>query len=453
MIDIDQISVDTLVELIEDRKISNLRYLFDELNVVDLAELVEQLDNEQVLFLFKTLKKEVSAEIFTYLSADVKEDVIQSFTSNQITSMLDNLYSDDIVDFLEEMPANVVRHVLLAATKEQREDINLLLSYPENSAGSLMSLDFVELEAKDTIAKAIKKIKQQGTKAETIQVSFVIDEKRILVGTISLRRILFAKDDELIEDLMDIDMIYVETHDDQESVAKVFAKYDMNVVPVVNDEQRLIGILTIDDIIDVVQEEITEDIHKMAAILPLEESYMETSILDISKSRVPWLLILMISATFTGNIIANYEDRLSLIPALAYFIPMIMGAGGNAGSQASSMVIRGIAIDQLSSKDYLRVLSKELSVAFLSGAVLFVANLARLIFFMPSTDIKVDLVVSATLFLTIIVAKLVGGMLPLLAKSLKQDPAAMAAPLITTIVDAVALLIYFGLAVYILQIV
>jgi magnesium transporter len=452
MVDIDQVSVDSLVELIDSRSIKNLRYLFDELNIVDLAELVEQLNDEQILFLFKTLKKDVSAEIFTYLSADVKEDIIQSFTSGEITSMLDNLYSDDIVDFLEEMPANVVRHVLLAATSEQREDINLLLSYPENSAGSLMSLDFVELEAQDTIAHALKEIKLQGNKAETIQVSFVIDHQRKLVGTISLRKILFAKDTMLIEDLMDIDMIFVETHDDQESVAKVFAKYDMNVIPVVNDEQRLIGILTIDDIIDVVQEEITEDIHKMAAILPLEESYMETSVLDISKSRIPWLLVLMISATFTGNIIAGFEDRLSLIPALAYFIPMIMGAGGNAGSQASSMVIRGIAIDQLGSKDYWKVLSKELGVAFLCGAVLFLANLARLIFFMPSTDLNVDLVVSATLFLTILVAKLVGGMLPLVAKSIKQDPAAMAAPLITTIVDAVALLIYFSLAVSILQI-
>lgn len=452
MIDIDQVNVDSLIELIDTRNIKDLRYLFDEVNTVDLAELVEQLKDEQILFLFKTLKKDISAQIFTYLSNDVKEDIIQSFTSGEIKSMLDNLYSDDIVDFLEEMPANVVRHVLLAATSEQREEINLLLSYPENSAGSLMSLAFVELKAKDTIESALKKVKQQGKKAETIQVSFVIDSMRKLVGTISLRKMLFAKDSDLIEDLMDIDMIFVETHDDQESVAKVFAKYDMNVIPVVNDEQRLIGIMTVDDIIDVVQEEITEDIHKMAAVVPLDESYMETSALNISKSRVPWLLVLMISATFTGNIIAGFEDRLSLIPALAYFIPMIMGAGGNAGSQASSMVIRGIAIDQLSSKDYWKVLSKELGVAFLCGLVLFSANLARLILFMPSTDIKVDLVVSATLFLTILVAKLVGGLLPLLAKSIKQDPAAMAAPLITTIVDAVALLIYFNLAVSILQI-
>ena len=453
MIDIDQVSVESLVELIDSRNINNLRYLFDEINTVDLAELVEQLNVEQILFLFKTLKKDVSAQIFAYLSYDIKEDVIKSFTSGEITSMLDNLYSDDIVDFLEEMPANIVRHVLLAASSEQRDEINLLLSYPENSAGSLMSLAFVELKAKDTIAKALNKVKLQGKKAETIQLSFVIDSKRKLVGTISLRKMLFAKDSDLVEDLMDIDMIFVETHDDQEFVARVFSKYDTNVIPVVNDEQRLIGIVTVDDIIDVVQEEITEDIHKMAAIVPLDESYMETSSYQISKSRIPWLLVLMISATFTGNIIVGFEDRLSIIPALAYFIPMIMGAGGNAGSQASSMVIRGIAIDQLSSKDYWKVLKKELGVAFLCGLVLFSANLARLMIFMPSIDLKIDLVVSATLFLTILVAKLVGGLLPLLAKSIKQDPAAMAAPLITTIVDAVALLIYFSLAVSILQIV
>src|SRR5690554_5139009 len=446
MIDIDQISVSGIKRIIGERKVKTLGYFFDELNIIDLTEMVSQLDNEEILFLFKTLKREISAEIFTYLPNEEKENVISSFTSGEITSMLDNLYSDDIVDFLEEMPANVVRHVLLAATKEQREEINLLLSYPENSAGSLMSLDFVELEANDTIFKALKKIKAQGKKAETISVCYVIDQHRKLVGTITLRAILFAKDDDVIADVMDIDIIYVETHDDQEEVVKVFSKYDMSVIPVVNDEQRLIGIVTVDDIIDVVQEEVTEDIQKMAAIIPVESSYMESSIFQISKSRIAWLLVLMVSATFTGNIIAAFEVRLSAIPALAYFIPMIMSAGGNAGSQASSMVIRGIAIDELSVKDYWRVMIKELEVAFLTGAVLFIANLVRLVVFMPSTNFRVDLVVSLTLFLTIVTAKLVGGLLPLIAKSLKQDPAAMAAPVITTIVDAAALLIYFGLA-------
>mgnify|MGYP001073354667 CR=1 FL=1 len=450
MIDIEQCSVSLLKEHIENHNIKELRYLFDELNIIDMTELVAQLKLEEILFLFKTLKKDITAQIFTYLPYDTKQDIIQTFTGGEIKSMLDNLYTDDIVDFLEEMPANVVRHVLMAATKEQRDEINLLLSFPEYSAGSLMSLDFIELDASDTIAKAIKKIKRQGQKAETISVCYVIDKTRKLVGTITLRTILFAKDNEIIEDLMDIDMIFVETHDDQEEVAKVFSKYDLTVIPVVNDEQRLIGIVTVDDIIEVVQEEVTEDIQKMAAILPVEGSYLESSVFTISKSRIAWLLILMVSATFTGNIIAGFEDRLSLVPALAYFIPMIMSAGGNAGSQASTMVIRGIAVDQLTVKDYLRVMIKELEVAFLSGSVLFVANLLRLIFFVADADFTVSLVVSATLFLTVMVAKLVGGLLPLIAKALKQDPAAMAAPIITTIVDAVALLIYFGLAVTIL---
>ncbi len=452
MIDLDQVSIAVLKDLIAERNVKSLRYLFDELNVIDLTEMVAELENEEILFLFKTLRREVSAEIFTYLPNEEKEEVISSFTGGEITSMLDNLYSDDIVDFLEEMPANVVRHVLLAATKEQREEINLLLSYPENSAGSLMSLGFVELEVTDTISNSMKKIKAQGKKAETISVCYIIDNHRKLVGTITLRTILFSKDDDVVSDLMDIDIIYVETHDDQEEVAKVFSRYDMSVIPVVNDEQRLIGIVTVDDIIDVVQEEVTEDIQKMAAILPVESSYMESSVFKISKSRIAWLLVLMVSATLTGNIIAGFEDRLSAIPALAYFIPMIMSAGGNAGSQASSMVIRGIAIDELSVKDYLRVLVKELEVAALTGMVLFVANLIRLIVFMPSTNLTVDFVVSLTLFFTIVIAKLVGGLLPLIAKRLNQDPAAMAAPLITTIVDAVALLIYFTLAFTFLQI-
>lgn len=453
MFDIDQVNVDLLKKLISERNIKVLRTLFDELNTVDLAEMVAHLENEEILFLFKTLRREVSAEIFTYLPSEDKQNVIKSFTSGEITTMLDNLYSDDIVDFLEEMPANVVRHVLLAASKEQRDEINLLLSYPQNSAGSLMSLDFVELEATDTVARALMKIKEQGKKAETISVCYIIDKQRQLVGTISLRELLFAQDDELVSELMDLDMVYIETHDDQEEVAKVFARYDMSVIPVVNDELRLIGIVTVDDIIDVVQEEVTEDIHKMAAIVPVESSYLESSVFTITKSRVAWLLILMISATFTENIITGYEDRLAIIPALAYFIPMLMNTAGNAGSQASAMVIRGISIDELSVKDYFKVLLKELEVAILSGAVLFVANMARVYFFMESVDLKLGLVVSSTLFFVIVMSKLIGGLLPLIAKSLNQDPAAMAAPLITTIVDALALLIYFALAITFLQII
>lgn len=452
MIDIQQLTVETLKELIALRQIKVLRELFDELNLIDLTELVEQLDFEEILFLFKTLKKDVTASVFTYLPYEVKQQIIQTFTGGEITKMLDNLYSDDIVDFLEEMPANVVKHVLQAASPTQRAEINLLLSYPENAAGSLMSTDFVELEANDTVLKAITKIKRQGKDAETISVCYVINDQRQLVGTVRLRTILFAEDQQLISELMDIDFIAVYTHDDQEQVARTISKYDLTVIPVVNDEERLIGIITIDDIIDVFEEEVTEDIQKMAAIIPMEGSYLKAKSVQMTKNRIVWLLILMVSATFTGSIIDSYQDQLVLIPALAYFIPMIMSTAGNAGAQASTMVIRGISIDQLGVKDYWSVILKETQVAIYSGLVLFVVNVLRLLIFMPQTSWTVDMVVSLTLFLTVVVSKFVGGLLPLVAELFHQDPAAMAAPLITTIVDAVALIIYFSLAMTFLNI-
>lgn len=447
MVEMMDITSQQLKDLIELRQVRNLRLIFDEYNLIDLAEIVEQLELKEILFLFKTLKKDITAQIFTYLTYEKKQEIIQSFTSVEIMAMLDNLYTDDIVDFLEEMPANIVKQVLNSASAEQRADINLLLSYPDDSAGSIMSTDFVELEASDTVARAIRKIKQQGKTAETISVSYVISENRELVGTIRLRDILLAEKEDTVEDLMDVDVISVRTHDDQESVAHVIKRYDITVVPVVNDENRLIGIITVDDIIDILEDEVTEDIQKMAAIRPIEGSYLKTSVKEMTKSRITWLLVLMVSATFTGSIISGYEEALLLIPALAASIPLIMSTAGNAGSQASAMVIRGIAVGELSMSDYFKVILKEIQVAFLSGLVLFLINWLRLMILTPQTSITVDLVISLTLMLTVIISKLVGGILPLLAMFFKQDPAAMAAPLITTMVDAVALMIYFNLAV------
>ncbi|PKM63573.1 MAG: magnesium transporter [Firmicutes bacterium HGW-Firmicutes-20] len=447
MVEMMDITSQQLSELIELRQVRNLRSIFDEYNLIDLAEIVEQLQLKEILFLFKTLKKDITAQIFTYLTYEKKQEIIQSFTSVEIMAMLDNLYTDDIVDFLEEMPANIVKQVLNSASAEQRADINLLLSYPEYSAGSIMSTDFVELEATDTVARAIRKIKQQGKTAETISVSYVISQNRELVGTVRLRDILLAETEDTIEDLMDVDVISVKTHDDQESVAHVIKRYDITVVPVVNDENRLIGIITVDDIIDILEDEVTEDIQKMAAIMPIEGSYLKMSIKEMTKSRITWLLVLMVSATFTGTIISGYEDALLLIPALAASIPLIMSTAGNAGSQASAMVIRGIAVGELSVSDYLKVIFKEVQVAILSGLVLFAINWLRLMIFTPETSMTVDLVISLTLMLTVVISKLVGGVLPLIAMFFKQDPAAMAAPLITTMVDAVALMIYFSLAV------
>lgn len=446
MIDFNQCNPTLLSEYIEGRQVKSLRELFDEMNIVDLTEIVAELSVEEIMFLFKILRKEISAQLFTYLPNDVKAQMITSFTSGQIKSMIETLYTDDLVDFLQDLPANLIRQILKEADHEQRSEINLLLSYPSYSAGSLMSLDFVELKAEDSVKQAITKIKRQGKDAETIQVCFVVDEQRNLVGSVSLRTILFEDDETIIKDIMDIDVIYATTHDDQEVVAKLMQRYDMTVAPIVNDELRLIGIVTIDDMIDVLEDEVTEDIQKMAAILPLEGSYLESSLSDIVKSRIAWLLVLMVSATLTGSIIGGFEEQIELIPALSFFIPMIMSTAGNAGSQASTMVIRGIVVDQLDTKDIFKVLSKELMVALLSGSVIFMANMIRVLVFMPNTDLSVHVVVSTTLFIMMVISKMVGGLLPLLAKKLNQDPAAMAAPLITTIVDALAMLIYFTLA-------
>ena len=446
MIDFNQCNPELLSQLIEGRQVKNLRELFDEMNIVDLADIVAELTVEEILFLFKTLRKDISAQLFTYLPNEVKAAMISSFTSGQIKSMIETLYTDDLVDFLQDLPANVIRQILKEADHEQRSEINLLLSFPSYSAGSLMSLDFVELKAEDSVKQAISKIKRQGKDAETIQVCFVVDELRNLVGSVSLRTILFEEDDVLMKDIMDIDVIYATVYDDQERVAKLMQRYDLTVCPVVNDELRLIGIVTIDDMIDVLEDEVTEDIQKMAAIIPLDGSYLENSLQDILKSRIAWLLVLMVSATLTGSIIGGFEEQIELLPALSFFIPMIMSTSGNAGTQASTMVIRGIVVDQLDTKDVFKVLSKELLVALLSGSVIFAANMIRVLVFMPSSDLSVHFVVSMTLFLMMIISKMVGGLLPLLAKKFNQDPAAMAAPLITTIVDALAMLIYFSLA-------
>ena len=438
--------------LIEGRKFQEIRDAFNYYNMVDLALLVEECSLDQVLMLFKILKREISAEMFTYLSYNKQEELINAFTSLEIKGMLENLYSDDIIDFLEELPSNLVKKILQSATEDQRAEINLLLSYPEDSAGYMMTTDFVELKLSDTVKRAITRIKTQGKVAETITNCYIVDENRTLVGSIRLREIVFADEDDLISDLMDSDVISVMTSVDREEVANVFKKYDFSVLPVVNDEKKLIGIITADDIIDVLLEETTEDIQKMSAITPMEGSYTETNILEMDKSRVSWLIILMVSATFTGLIIQGYEQTLTLLPALAASMPMIMSTAGNAGSQSSIMVIRGISVDNMSIKDFWLVIWKELKIGLVIGLVLFVVNVIRLMIFTPNVGFQTDLVISVTVFITILMANVTGGLLPLVALIFKQDPAAMASPLITTIVDALALIVYFKLAMLFLSI-
>lgn len=438
--------------LIEGRKFQEIRDTFNYYNMVDLALMVEECSVDQILMLFKILKREISAEMFTYLSNTKQEELINAFTSLEIKGMLENLYSDDIIDFLEELPSNLLKKILQSASDDQRSEINLLLSYPEDSAGYMMTTDFVELKVGDSVKRAITRIKTQGKVAETISNCYIVNENRTLVGSIRLREILFADEEEMIVDIMDRDVITVMTKDDREVVANVFKKYDYSVIPVVNDEEKLIGIITADDIIDVIYEETTEDIQKIAAITPMEGSYTETNIIEMAKSRVSWLIILMVSATFTGIIIQGYEQTLTLIPALAASMPMIMSTAGNAGSQSSIMVIRGISVDNMSIKDFWIVIWKELKIGLVIGVILFVVNVIRLMIFTPNVSIQADLVISFTVFVTILMANITGGLLPLFALIFKQDPAAMASPLITTIVDALALIVYFKLAMQFLAI-
>lgn len=447
-----EITKELLEEFISEKQVKKLREVFDEFNIVDLAEYVNELKIEEILFLFKILKKDITAPLFSYLSSDNQQRMIEAFTGNEIQSMLENLYSDDVLEIMGDMPANLVKKILMAASKEQRDEINLLLSFAPNTAGSLMSTDFVELQEDDTVAQAIKKIKRQGKVAETISFCYIVNSKRKLVGTIALRDIIFAPVNALISDLMDSDVICVLVSDDQEDVAHVMSKYDMLVAPVVNDQNCLIGIITVDDIIDVMQDEVTEDIQKMAAIVPVEDSYLKTNIWTMAKSRLPWLLALMITATLTGGILGKFESALAVIPALSAFVPMIMGTAGNAGSQASVMVIRGIAVDDLSLKDTIKVIWKETRVGLLCGLALFIVVTLRIMLLPPMVVLDVALVIALSTVLSLVVANIVGGFLPLVALACKQDPAAMAAPFITTVIDTVSLLIYFFLSVKLLGI-
>lgn len=442
-----------LPELIKEKKVLLIREIFKEYNIVDLSEIFTKLEIDQALFIFKILPKDVSAELFTYIGPKYQEKLIKAFSSSELRSILDNMFSDDIIDFLEEMPANVIKHILDNVSSEHRKEINTLLSYKDNTAGSVMSTDFVELFEEDTVSSAIKKIKQNAEIAETINVCFVIDKERVLVGFVNLREIIISKNDKLIKDIMDKNVHYVYTDTDQEEVAKIISKYDLTTVCVLNKENKLIGIITADDVLDIITEEATEDIHKMSGITPTEGSYLNTTIAQMIKSRISWLLILMISATFTGYILQYFEDKLSAVAILSSSIPIIMSTAGNAGAQSSTMVIRGIAVDGLSMKDLFVVIKKELFVGLLCGIILFVINLIRLyIFGSASMTLAISFVVSLTIAISLISSNIAGGILPLIAKQFKMDPASAAAPLITTIVDATSLITYFLFAILILKI-
>ena len=413
---------------------------------VDIAEGLEEVeDSSKVIKLFRMLPKDIASDVFSYMTSDQQQLIAESATNAEIKALVDDMFMDDAVDFLEEMPANVVKKVLQNADETTRATINQLLNYPENSAGSLMTIEYVDLRDYFTVRKAMDYIRRTGIDKETVYTCFVIDDQRHLVGQVSLRKLIIAPESTVIRDIMDTNIVSAMTTDDQEAVADDFRRYDLTSIAVCDKEERLVGIITIDDIVDVIQDENTEDIKKMAAIIPSDEAYLKTSVWNLVTHRLPWLLLLMISATFTSTIITHFETLLSGAVVLTAFIPMLMDSAGNSGSQTSVTVIRNMALGEVELSDWLRVLFKELRVAVLSGLALAVVNFLRMMIF-TSAGTMVSLTVSVTLLCTVVIAMAVGCLLPMGAKRLGLDPAVMASPMITTIVDACSLLIYFMIA-------
>ena len=443
----DEMNFDMLNELLAAGKFGTLKSELNELNEVDIAEFFGSLEPKQQLLVFRILSKDMSAEVFAYLEPDDQINIVNLITDRELSELVDELFLDDTVDFLEEVPANVVTRVLKAADKETRQLINRFLSYPENSAGSIMTIEMVQLHDYLTVEEAIENIRRTGIDKETIYTCYCIDKARHLVGTIDLSELIFNDGNTLLSDIMEEDasLISVNTHDDQEYVAEIVTKYDLLSVPVTDKENRLVGIVTIDDVIDVIEEEVTEDFEKMAAMTPSDDEYLKTGVFKLAKNRIVWLLILMISGTFTGKIIEGYETLLAGFVALTASMPMLMGTGGNAGSQASMLIIRGLAVGEIEIKDYFKIVMKELRVAAVCGVVLGAANILRMYLFSEGS-FEVFLVVSLAMFIAIVVAKLIGCSLPIFAKIVKLDPALMAGPMIATLVDIVTLVIYFALA-------
>ena len=452
---------ETIVTLLENKRYSTIRDILNTMNPVDIAAVFEDLQSEKTALLFRLLPKETAAETFVEMDEDTQELLIHGFSDTELKEVIDELYVDDAVDLIEEMPANVVKRILRQADPDTRKKINEILKYPEDSAGSIMTTEFVALRPKMTVEEAIKRIRRTGIDKETIYTCYVTDTSSTLIGIVTIKTLLLSEEDELIENLMETNVIYVNTLDDQEMVAQLFNKYNFLALPVVDKENRLVGIVTVDDAIDVMEEEVTEDIQKMAAITPTtDKPYDRVGVFETYFSRIPWLLILMVSATFTGMIITGYEDRLASTGSvfLTAFIPMLMDTGGNSGSQASVTVIRALSLGEIEFRDIFRVIFKECRVALLCGVTLAAANFAKLMLFdrlvlgNAHIDFWVAFTVCITMVVTIFIAKFVGCTLPMLAKKIGFDPAVMASPFITTIVDAISLMVYFAFATMILNI-
>ena len=436
--------VEEIKKLLESKKYNVLKEELKKVNSADIPALFEDLDKEEVIKLFRILPKEQAGEAFSYMDPYMKEKLIQDLTDAELKNILDELFMDDTVDLIEEMPSNVVKKILRAVNKQDRKVINELLQYPEDSAGSIMTTEFVDLKETMTVEQALQRIRDIGIDSETIYNCYVLNSNRILLGTVNIKEILISKPTTIIKNLMATNIISINTTDDKEEVTKLFDKYDYFALPVVDNENRLVGIVTVDDAINVIQDEVSEDFEKMAAISPNEEGYFKTSVFKHAKNRILWLLILMLSATITGGIITKYEEAFATVPLLVAFIPMIMGTGGNCGSQSSTLIIRGLATDEIKLNDVFRALWKEFRVSVIVGIILAIVNAIRILILYKNSQLA--LVIGFTLIATVMLAKALGCLLPLLAKRFKLDPAIMASPLITTLVDIFSILVYFQIA-------
>ena len=443
--------LEKIQELVDNKKYSQVKEQLIKMNEHDIAEILEELSPKEKIKVFRLLPKDTSADVFSYLETDTQTAMITSLSDSEAVDIINDMAADDATDLIDEMPANVVNKLLSKVDKETRRDINQLLKYPENSAGSIMTVEYLDFKEYNTVRDAVKQIRREYEEKETIDTIYITDKSRKLIGTLELKDLLIHNDDMTVGEIMESDIISVNTLMDQEKVAEIIKDYDLNSVPVVDSENKLVGIITIDDVIDIIEQETTEDIEKMNAILPTEKSYLKLSIFDLWKSRIPWLLLLMVSATFTGKIIQHYEQSLAAMVILTSFIPMIMDTGGNAGGQASATIIRGLSLNDVEFSDILKVIWKEIRVSFFVGLTLAVANFGKLLLIDRVTT-SVALVVCSTLVLTVCVAKVIGCSLPMIAKKLGFDPAVMASPFITTIVDAVSLFIYFKIACTVLAI-
>ena len=439
-----------IMQLIEDKKYVELKKILSEMNEVDIAEVLDPIDPAITMLIFRMLPKDLAVEVFAHFSVDQQREIVEGATEKELKYIMNELFFDDMIDLIEEMPANIVNKILINSKEDERKLINQFLKYPEDSAGSIMTIEYVELRKGWTVKEALEHIKEIGLTKETIYTCYVTDKNRTLEGFVSLRTLVTSEVDELIIDIMEEDVISVNTHDDQETVAQTFTKYGFLAIPVVDNEYRLTGIITVDDIMDVIERETTEDFQLMAAMSPSEEEYLDTSVIQLAKHRLPWLLILMISGVFTARIMGKYENILSSVVILSAFIPMLMDTGGNSGSQSSTLIIRGLAIGEIKISDGWKVLWKEFRISFLVGAVLAIVNFIRLMTF-DKVGLAISITVTVTLFITVVLSKVVGGVLPLMAKRLKLDPAIMAGPLITTIVDGLSLAVYFTLATKLLN--